>query len=108
MFQYYAYTVVFLRMFLCEFSDLNRHPGVLFELSFLVFLCAWLFVRRMKSVAFFMEVYQPDAFETQFQILRKHLRTLLFSGNSELEEVRLDALLFFMKPALTFLTALVC
>jgi len=138
MFQYYAYTVVFLRMFLCEFSDLNRHPGVLFELSFLVFLCAWLFVRRMKSVAFFMEVYQPDEFETQFQILRKHLRTILFqdaneiffslvlwavfviscliylkvqlvfSGNSELEEVRLDALLFFMKPALTFLTALVC
>jgi len=138
MFQFYAYTIVFLRMFVYEFSDLKRHPGVLFELSFLVCLCIWVFLRRMKLVKFFMEVYQPDAYETQFQVLRKHLRNILFqdanevyfslvvwaafiisclvylklkliySVHHELEEARFHALLFFLKPALTFLTSLVC
>jgi len=139
MFQFYAYTVIFLRMFVFEFSDLKRHPGVFFELAFLFGLYIWIFGRRLKSVEFFMEVYQPDEFETQFQTLRKHLRSILFRDanevyfglvlwtsfvisclvylkvqfasftlNSELGEDQLDALLFFMKPALTFLTALVC
>jgi len=138
MFQFYAYTIVFLRMFIYEFSDLKRHPGVLFELGFLACLCVWLVVRRMKWVQFFMEVYQPDEFETQFRVLRKHLRSILFqdanevyftlviwaavvvsclvylklkllySVHYELEEARFTALLFFLKPGLTFLTSLVC
>lgn len=138
MFQFYAYTVVFLRMFVFEFSDLNRHPGIWFEVTFLSCLCIWLLARRTKLVQFFLEVYQPDEFETQFQVLRKHLRHILFqdakevylalvlwaafviscllylkleliqSANYEIEVARFEALLFFMKPALTFSTSIVC
>jgi len=138
MFQFYAYTIVFLRMFVFEFADLNRHPGVWFELAFLTCLCIWLLARRTKLVQFFLEVYQPDEFETQFQALRKHLRNILFqdakevyislvmwagfvicclvhlklnviySNNNEIEAARFEAILFFMKPALTFSTSLVC
>jgi len=138
LFHYYAYTLVFLRMFIFEFSDLNRHPGVWFELSLLWCLFIWLTARRTKLVQFFLEVYQPDEFETQFQLLRKHLRNILYqdakeiylslvlwvalviSGfvylklnfiytiQSELESTRFEALLFFLKPSLTFVTSLVC
>jgi len=136
MFQFYAYTTVFLRMFLYEFSDRNRHSGVLFEVILLLCLALWLLARRIRLVQIFLEVYQPDEFETQLWPLRKHLRNILFQDSNEiymslilwswlvicsllflklsysnLDEIdaaQFEALMFFLKPAVTFLTSLVC
>ena len=106
----------------------------------LVFLClgwGWLFARSSKRFRRFLDIYQPDEFATQFAILRKHLRNLLFqdansiySGllvwilfiitalhhlknlvrNSVEQEVALNryqAVLFFLKPTVTIATGCV-
>ena len=106
----------------------------------LVFLClgwGWLFARSSKRFRRFLDIYQPDEFATQFAILRKHLRNLLFqdansiySGllvwilfvitalhhlknlvrNSVEPEVALNryqAVLFFLKPTVTIATGCV-
>ena len=106
----------------------------------LVFLClgwGWLFARSSKRFRRFLDIYQPDEFATQFAVLRKHLRNLLFqdansiySGllvwilfvitalhhlknlvrNSVEQEVALNryqAVLFFLKPTVTIATGCV-
>jgi len=139
LFHFYAFTTVFLRMFLAEFGDISRHPQFKFEVFFLVLILVWLLARLSKGVRFFMEIYQPDEFETQFEVLRSHLRGLLYQDANEVyvglvvwsmmvilglvclklwvsfsdqdHEVslsRFQAVMFFVKPMVTFLTSLVC
>merc|ERR1712013_105547 len=74
----YAVAVVFLRTFISHFGDVKRPSGDWVELVFLCLGWGWLLARTSKSFRRFLDIYQPDEFATQFAVLRRHLRNLLF------------------------------
>ena len=121
----------------CKIYYHHHRSGEWVELVFLCLGWGWLFARSSKRFRRFLDIYQPDEFATQFAILRKHLRNLLFqdansiySGllvwilfvitalhhlknlvrNSVEQEVALNryqAVLFFLKPTVTIATGFV-
>jgi len=134
---FYAVAVVFLRTFISHFGDVKRPSGDWVELVFLCLGWGWLLARSSKSFRRFLDIYQPDEFATQFAVLRRHLRNLLFqdansiysgllvwilvvitalhhlknlvrnSSEQELALNRYQAVLFFLKPTVTIATGFV-
>jgi len=134
---YYAVTVVLLRAAIHHSGD-PRRGGAWAEGLLLLLAWAWLLASTSAAFRRFLDIYQPDEFAAQFAVLRGHLRRLLYqdasslytgllvwalavlsalhhakaavraSADQEEAAARHQAVMFFVKPAVTLGTAVVC
>ena len=73
----FALSIVFIRAFLYEFADLDKHPNIWKEVCLIGILLFYLILRNFKFFHKFMEKRAPDAFANQTPDVRRRLRYLM-------------------------------